>query len=60
MTPESIIARATALGISTNELQRQANLGSSFMWRWKTGRIKPRPATLERITDILEGIENGC
>lgn len=57
MKSDEAISRATALGLSTNEIQRRARLGNSFFWRWKTGKIKPRQTTIERIIDVLNEAE---
>lgn len=55
MTPQNVIAACERAGISLNELMRRAGVGRAFMWRWQTGRIQPRQATLDRIADVLRG-----
>ena len=59
LNPQYLINRATAVGLSINEVQKRARVGSSFFWRWKTGRIAPRAATIERIEQVLQEVENG-
>lgn len=56
MTPQDVIAACEREGVSLNELMRRSGVGRAFMWRWQTGRITPRKATLDRIADALRGL----
>lgn len=54
MTVNNFIEKFYERGISLNEVQRRANLGSSFFWRWRNGKITPRASTIARIKAVLE------
>lgn len=53
---EIILDRAAARGLSINELQRRARVGSSFFWRWKNGKLTPRKRSIDRILAVMEEV----
>ena len=57
MTTTEIEARAKAAGHSISGILILAGVNRATFWRWKTGRFRPRAASVERIRVILASIE---
>jgi hypothetical protein len=57
MTTTEIEARAKAAGHSISGILILAGVNRATFWRWKTGRFRPRAASVERIRCILLSIE---
>ena len=57
MTTTEIEARAKAAGYSLSGILILAGVNRATFWRWKTGRFRPRAASVERIRVILASIE---
>jgi hypothetical protein len=58
MNTTEIEARAKAAGHSISGVLVLAGINRATFWRWKTGRFRPRAASVERIRGILSSIEN--
>ena len=57
MTTTEIESRAKAAGHSISGVLILAGVNRATFWRWKTGRFRPRAASVERIRVILASIE---
>lgn len=57
MTTTEIESRAKAAGHSISGILILARVNRATFWRWKTGRFRPRAASVERIRVILASIE---
>lgn len=57
MTTTEIEARAKAVGHSISGVLILAGINRATFWRWKTGRFRPRAASVERIRAILTSLE---
>lgn len=57
MTTTEIESRAKAAGHSISGLLLLAGINRATFWRWKTGRFRPRAASVERIRAILASLE---
>lgn len=57
MTTTEIETRAKDAGHSISGVLILAGINRATFWRWKTGRFRPRAASVERIRAILASIE---
>ena len=57
MTTTEIESRAKAAGHSISGILILAGVNRATFWRWKTGRFRPRAASIERIKGIILSIE---
>ena len=57
MTTTEIEARAKAAGYTLTGILILAGVNRATFWRWKTGRFRPRAASVERIRGILASLE---
>ena len=57
MTTTEIESRAKAAGHSISGILILAGVNRATFWRWKTGRFRPRAASVERIKGIILSIE---
>lgn len=57
MTTTEIETRAKAAGHSISGILILAGINRATFWRWKTGRFRPRAASVERIRGILTSLE---
>ena len=57
MTTTEIESRAKAAGHSISGILILAGVNRATFWRWKTGRFRPRAASIERIKGIIISIE---
>lgn len=57
LTPQLVKSRAFAAHMTIRQLMRRANMSESTFWRWETGKSKPHPVTIYRLSDALDAIE---
>ena len=57
MTTTEIESRAKAAGLTLSGLLILAGVNRATFWRWKTGKFRPRAASVERIKGIILSIE---
>ena len=57
MTTTEIEARAKAAGHSLSGILILAGVNRATFWRWKTGRFRPRAASVERIRYVLNELK---
>jgi len=57
MTPTEIESRAKAAGHTITGLLTLAGINRATFWRWKTGRFRPRAASVERIRYVLNELD---
>ena len=57
MTTTEIESRAKAAGHSLSGILILAGVNRATFWRWKTGRFRPRAASVERIRIILNELK---
>lgn len=57
MTTTEIESRANAAGYTLTGILILAGVNRATFWRWKTGRFRPRAASVERIKGIILSIE---
>ena len=57
MTTTEIESRAKAAGHSISGILILAGVNRATFWRWKTGRFRPRAASVERIKGIILSLE---
>lgn len=57
MTTTEIETRAKAAGLTLSGLLILAGINRATFWRWKTGRFRPRAASVERIRYVLNELD---
>lgn len=57
MTPAEIESQAKAAGYSISGILILAAVHRATFWRWRTGKFKPRAASIERIRCILNELK---
>ena len=57
MTTTEIESRAKAAGHSISGILILAGVNRATFWRWKTGRFRPRAASVERIRYVLTQLD---
>lgn len=57
MTTTEIETRAKAAGLTLSGLLILAGVNRATFWRWKTGRFRPRAASVERIRYVLNELD---
>lgn len=57
MTTTEIESRAKAAGHSVSGILILAGVNRATFWRWKTGRFRPRAASIERIRYVINQLD---
>lgn len=57
MTTTEIETRAKAAGYTLTGILILAGVNRATFWRWKTGRFRPRAASVERIRYVLNELD---
>lgn len=57
MTTTEIESSAKAAGHSISGILILAGVNRATFWRWKTGRFRPRAASVERIRYVLTQLD---
>lgn len=52
--PQALADKRTELGLSQKDMAKLLQASSLSVYKWETGKVKPRAAQLERIAEVLK------